>query len=98
MNRGRSATERRTPTYMLVRASIEALAAVLTERERQVMQLVCERRSNEDIERRLKLSDGAARAYIHCIYQKLAAANRAGLSAMARSANTLHLMVPLVCF
>ena len=89
MNRGRSAIER----------PIEALSAVLTERERQVLQLVCERRSNKDIERRLKLSDGAARVHIHRIYKKLAAGNRAALSAMAaQSAKTLLLMVPLVCF
>lgn len=62
--------------------NIETSSAALTELECQVMQLVCERCSNKDIEQCLKLSDGAAKAHIHRIYQKLAAGNRAALSAM----------------
>ena len=73
MNRSGNARER----------SIEALSSALTERERQVMQLVCVGRSNKEIERHLKLSARAVKAHIHRIYQKLAVGNRAALSAMA---------------
>jgi two-component system nitrate/nitrite response regulator NarL len=44
------------------------------------MQLVCEGRSNEEIGRRLNLSDGIVKLHIHSIYRKLAIRNREALA------------------
>ena len=60
-------------------------STALTEHERQVMQLVCERRSNEEIGRRLNLPDGAVKLHVHDIYRKLAVHNRMALTAMAKA-------------
>ncbi len=61
-----------------------SLSSALTEHERQVMQLVCERRSNEEIGRRLNLPDGAVKLHVHNIYRKVALRNRMALTAMAK--------------
>ena len=58
-------------------------SAALTEHERQVMQLVCEGRSNEEIGRQLNLSDATVKLHIHNIYRKRAIHNRMRLAAMA---------------
>jgi ATP/maltotriose-dependent transcriptional regulator MalT len=55
----------------------------LTEHERQVMQLVCEGRSNEEIGRLLTLSDDTVKLHVHSIYRKLTIHNRMTLVAMA---------------
>ena len=47
------------------------------------MQLVCERRSNDEIGRRLNLSDGTVKMHVHSIYRKLSIRNRMTLKAMA---------------
>jgi two-component system nitrate/nitrite response regulator NarL len=47
------------------------------------MQLVCGRRSNEEIGRRLNLSEGTVKLHVHNIYRKLAIRNRMALAAMA---------------
>ena len=66
------------------RQSIDAsLSTTLTEHERQVMQLVCEGRSNEEIGHRLNLSAGSVKLHVHSIYRKLAIRNRMTLAAMA---------------
>ena len=56
---------------------------VLTERERQIMQRVCEGLSNKDIGRQFRLSDGTVKVHLHNIYQKLAIRNRTVLALLA---------------
>jgi two-component system nitrate/nitrite response regulator NarL len=58
-------------------------STALTEHERQIMQLVCEGRSNDEIGRWLNLSDGTVKLHIHSIYRKLTIHNRMTLAAMA---------------
>ena len=64
------------------RRSIDVSSTALTEHERQVMQLVCEGWSNEEIGRRLNLSEGTVKLHFHNIYRKLAIRNRMALAAM----------------
>jgi two-component system, NarL family, nitrate/nitrite response regulator NarL len=59
------------------------LSDLLTERERQIMHLVCEGLSNKDIGRQLKLSDGTVKVHLHHIYEKLAIHNRTALAMLA---------------
>jgi two-component system, NarL family, nitrate/nitrite response regulator NarL len=59
------------------------LSNVLTERERQIMHLVCEGLSNKDIGRQFSVSDGTVKAHLHNIYEKLAIHNRTALAALA---------------
>jgi two-component system, NarL family, nitrate/nitrite response regulator NarL len=66
------------------RNEINTLAA-LTERERQIVQLVSEGLSNKEIGRRLDISDGTIKAHLHNIYDKLAINNRTTLAALAIS-------------
>ncbi len=54
--------------------SIETLLATLTERERQIVQLVCDGCPDKEIERRLDLSEGTVKVHVHDIYKKLASA------------------------
>jgi DNA-binding CsgD family transcriptional regulator len=56
---------------------------MLTERERQIMHLVSQGRSNKEVGRQLKLSDGTIKVHLHHIYQKLAIHNRTALVALA---------------
>jgi two-component system, NarL family, nitrate/nitrite response regulator NarL len=67
--------------------SASALAAdpsiALTERERQIMHLVCEGLSNKDIGRQFRLSDGTVKVHLHHIYEKLAIHNRTALAMLA---------------
>ena len=56
---------------------------VLTERERQIMQLVCGGLSNKDIGRQLRVSDGTVKVHLHRIYEKLAIQNRTALGLWA---------------
>jgi two-component system, NarL family, nitrate/nitrite response regulator NarL len=51
-------------------------SVVLTERECQIMHLVCEGLSNKEIGRRFNLSDGTVKVHLHHIYEKLAIHNR----------------------
>ena len=55
----------------------------LTERERQIMQLVSEGLSNKEIGRRLNISDRTIKVHLHNIFQKLSISNRTALAAMA---------------
>jgi len=57
--------------------------AALTDRERQIVQLVSEGLSNKEIGRRLDISDGTIKAHLHNIYDKLAVNNRTALAALA---------------
>jgi two-component system, NarL family, nitrate/nitrite response regulator NarL len=64
------------------------LSNVLTERERQIMLLVCEGLSNKDIGRQFSLSDGTVKVHLHHIYEKLAIHNRTALAVLAARSPT----------
>jgi DNA-binding NarL/FixJ family response regulator len=59
------------------------LPSTLTQREVEVMRLVCAGLSNKEIGRELNLSDGTIKIHLHHIYQKLAIQNRTALAFMA---------------
>jgi len=63
-------------------ASENALAT-LTQRERQIANLVIEGLSNREVGRRLKLTPGTIKVHLHNIFTKLAINNRTALSALA---------------
>jgi two-component system nitrate/nitrite response regulator NarL len=63
--------------------SLACLSTPLTERERQIMLLVCKGQSNKEVGRRLGLSEGTVKVHLHHIYQKLAIRNRTSLAASA---------------
>jgi two-component system nitrate/nitrite response regulator NarL len=58
---------------------------VLTDRERQIIALVCEGLSNKEIGRRLNIASGTIKVHLHHIYQKLEISNRTVLAALAIS-------------
>jgi len=58
----------------------------LTERERQIIELIPEGLSNKEIGRRLNLSEGTIKVHLHRIYRKLALNNRTALAAVFRDA------------
>ncbi len=60
----------------------------LTERERQIMQLVSEGLSNKEIGHWLDISDGTIKVHLHNIYQKLSINNRTTLAALAMCRQT----------
>jgi two-component system nitrate/nitrite response regulator NarL len=64
-------------------AILESRSTALTERERQIMHLVCEGLSNKDIGRQVNLSDGTVKVHLHHIYDKLAVHNRTALAMLA---------------
>jgi RNA polymerase sigma factor (sigma-70 family) len=61
------------------------MLSLLTERERQIMQLVSEGLSNKEIGHWLEISDGTIKVHLHNIYQKLSINNRTTLAALAMS-------------
>jgi len=65
------------------RGCAESPCDVLTERERQIMQLVRAGLSNKDIGRQCNLSDGTVKVHLHHIYEKLAIRNRTALAVLA---------------
>jgi two-component system, NarL family, nitrate/nitrite response regulator NarL len=65
----------------------EKAATALTDRERQIMRLVCEGLSNKEIGRRLNITDGTIKVHLHNIFQKLEIGNRTALAALAISQN-----------
>ncbi len=60
-------------------------AISLTEREREIMHLVCAGLSNKQIGRQLSLSDGTIKVHLHHVYRKLAIQNRTALAALGAS-------------
>jgi two-component system, NarL family, nitrate/nitrite response regulator NarL len=72
VSRDRSAIAEKPPT-------------ALTDRERQIMLLVCKGLSNKQIGRRLNLTDGTIKVHLHHIFQKLEVSNRTALAALAIS-------------
>ncbi len=55
----------------------------LTDREREIVHLVCAGLSNKDVGRQLNLSDGTIKVHLHHIFEKLAIRNRTALAAWA---------------
>jgi two-component system nitrate/nitrite response regulator NarL len=55
----------------------------LTDRERQIIALVCEGLSNKEIARRLNIADGTIKVHLHNVFQKLEISNRTLLAALA---------------
>ena len=53
--------------------------AILTERQQQIVDLVCEGRSNKAIARNFKLSEGTVKSHLHSIYVKLGVESRTAL-------------------
>jgi ATP/maltotriose-dependent transcriptional regulator MalT len=70
------------------RATPEALGR-LTERERDVLELVASGRSNAEIARELYLSVGTVKAHVHHIFGKLLVRNRSQAVARARELRLL---------
>jgi RNA polymerase sigma factor (sigma-70 family) len=64
------------------------ILSLLTERERQIMQLVSEGLSNKEIGHWLDISDGTIKVHLHNIYQKLSINNRTTLAALAMCRQT----------
>ena len=62
------------------------MGAVLTERETQVVALVCEGHPNKEIGRQMDLSEGTVKQYLHAVYHKLGIQPRVGLISASRSA------------
>jgi DNA-binding NarL/FixJ family response regulator len=67
--------------------SVFRVLTALTDREHQIMCLVCEGLSNKGIGRRLNISDGTIKVHLHHIYEKLEISNRTALAALAISQN-----------
>lgn len=63
----------------------------LTERELGVLQLVAEGRSNKDIARRLKITEGTAKTHVKAILTKLDAISRTEAVAVAHKRGMIHL-------
>jgi two-component system, NarL family, nitrate/nitrite response regulator NarL len=67
------------------RARTNQVETVLTAREREIVSLVAEGRSNKEIARHLGVSDGTVKIHLHNIYRKLEVSNRTSLSVLALS-------------
>jgi two-component system nitrate/nitrite response regulator NarL len=57
----------------------------LTEREREVVVVLSEGKTNKEIGHRLRLAEGTVKVHLHRIYQKLGIANRTALAILAHS-------------
>ena len=68
----------------------EGLPSMLTQREDEIMRLVCAGLSNKEIGRELNLSDGTIKIHLHHIYQKLAIHNRTALAFLAAKIPSRH--------
>jgi two-component system, NarL family, nitrate/nitrite response regulator NarL len=61
----------------------ENAGTAITNRERQIMRLVCQGLSNKEIGRRLNITDGTIKVHLHHIFTKLEVGNRTALAARA---------------
>jgi DNA-binding NarL/FixJ family response regulator len=68
----------------------EGLPSMLTQREDEIMRLVCAGLSNKEIGRELNLSDGTIKIHLHHVYQKLAIHNRTALAFLAAKIPSRH--------
>jgi VCBS repeat-containing protein len=64
-------------------AKIENMLGMLTHRERQIAQLVCDGLSNKEIAHQLNVSRGTVKVHLHNIFQKLEISNRTVLATIA---------------
>jgi VCBS repeat-containing protein len=64
-------------------AKIENMLGMLTQRERQIVRLVCDGLSNKEIARQLNVSRGTVKVHLHNIFQKLEISNRTVLATIA---------------
>ncbi|MFL5239881.1 MAG: LuxR C-terminal-related transcriptional regulator, partial [Rhizomicrobium sp.] len=62
---------------------IENMLELLTHRERQIVRLVSEGKSNKEIARQLNVSRGTVKVHLHNIFQKLEITNRTVLATLA---------------
>jgi two-component system nitrate/nitrite response regulator NarL len=53
--------------------------AVLSEREQQIVALLCQGLSNKMIAQKLNVSDGTIKSHLHAMFQKLRVQSRFGL-------------------
>jgi DNA-binding NarL/FixJ family response regulator len=79
---------RHVPGRRVRNGDTQDVLSMLTERERQIMQLVSEGLSNKEIGHWLDISDGTIKVHLHNIYQKLAINNRTTLAALAMCRQT----------
>ena len=59
------------------------MLSMLSGREREIVLLIVEGRSNKEIARQLKMDDATVKVHLHNIYLKLAIHNRTMLAEMA---------------
>ena len=71
------------------------LIASLTERERQVLDLVAEGLTNKSIARALSISPATVKAHVERIIAKLGVADRTQAAVMTAQARTVHQQAPL---
>jgi two-component system, NarL family, nitrate/nitrite response regulator NarL len=57
----------------------------LTERQRQIILVLCEGITNKQIGRRLGLTEGTVKVHLHRIYRKLGIANRTALAVLTHA-------------
>ena len=65
-------------------------ATALTQRERQIVRLVCEGLSNKEVGQRLNITDGTIKVHLHKIFEKLRVSNRTALVAVYLSSPDNH--------
>jgi two-component system, NarL family, nitrate/nitrite response regulator NarL len=56
---------------------------LITEREREIVQLVCQGLRNRDIAKMLNLTEGTVKVYLHNLYRKTGILNRTELAMRA---------------
>jgi len=66
----------------------------LTTRERQVILVLSQGKTNKEIAERLRLTEGTVKVHLHHIYRKLGVANRTTLAVLARSNSLAKLIIP----
>jgi RNA polymerase sigma factor (sigma-70 family) len=62
----------------------------LTARERQIVQVMAEGLTNQEIAQRLRLAEGTVKVHLHRIYRKLGIANRTALAILAHTNFAKH--------
>ena len=65
-------------------------ATALTQRERQIVRLVCEGLSNKEVGQRLNITDGTIKVHLHKVFEKLRVSNRTALVAVCLSSPDNH--------
>lgn len=60
------------------------LAALLTEREREVLQGLCDSLSNKEIARRLDIREPTVKVHAQAVFRKIGARNRTHAAILAR--------------